>query len=45
MCDMCSSVFFSVVIRSLEEKLFLTTKEKENLEDDLQVKVKKVGIY
>ncbi|XP_053402480.1 transport and Golgi organization protein 1 homolog isoform X7 [Mercenaria mercenaria] len=32
-----------VVIRDLEEKLFIATKEKENLEDDLQIKNKKVA--
>ncbi|XP_052273040.1 transport and Golgi organization protein 1 homolog isoform X2 [Dreissena polymorpha] len=31
-----------VIIRALEEKLFISTKEKENLEDDLQIKVKKI---
>ncbi|XP_060561150.1 transport and Golgi organization protein 1 homolog isoform X3 [Ruditapes philippinarum] len=31
-----------VVIRDLEEKLFIATKEKENLEDDIQIKNKKV---
>ncbi|KAL5009381.1 hypothetical protein ScPMuIL_014962 [Solemya velum] len=31
-----------VVIHGLEEKLFVTTKEKENLEDDLDVAKKKI---
>jgi hypothetical protein len=34
--------FHLVVIRDLEEKLFIATKEKENLEDDIQIKNKKV---
>lgn len=36
-------ILFSVVLRKLEEKLFVTTKEKENLEDALQIADKKVG--
>lgn len=33
---------FAVIIRGLEEQLFVVTKEKENLEDDLQMKLKQV---
>lgn len=33
-----------VVVRGLEEKLFIVTKEKENLEDELQVLQQKVGM-
>ncbi|XP_052767116.1 transport and Golgi organization protein 1 homolog isoform X2 [Mya arenaria] len=32
-----------VVIRSLEEKLFIATKEKENLEDEVQLKEQKIS--
>ncbi|KAK3587735.1 hypothetical protein CHS0354_042689 [Potamilus streckersoni] len=31
-----------VVVRDLEEKLFITTKEKENLEDELKLKNEKI---
>ena len=32
----------SVIIQGLEEQLFVATKEKENLEDDLQIQSQKV---
>jgi hypothetical protein len=35
---------FLVVVRGLEEKLFIVTKEKENLEDELQSLQQRVGV-
>lgn len=37
-------VFHAVVVRGLEEKLFIATKERENLEDELESSLKKVKI-
>ena len=42
MKGVCCLYSVTGIIRGLEEQLFIATKEKENLEDEMQIKDKKV---